>query len=97
MCLKLKFLSEVCNTSSASDGILASKPEFHFCRSDETTQGKPFNKGGERGGSGAGGGRYVKPRITCLVSMFAHLSFTYFLKNCSNHVYHPFTVALAWA
>lgn len=82
-----------------SDGVPASKLEFHLCRSDQTTQGKPFNKGGGRGGSGASGARYLKPRITVDMpfSVFAHFSSTYFWKNCGNPVHHSFTVALAWA
>jgi hypothetical protein len=88
----LSQVSETCNC--ASDGKL----EFHLCRSDQRTQGKPFNRGGERGGSGASGARYVKPRISSRLDSFVgmHISFSLICGRIivATLMHHSFTVAL---
>ena len=93
----LSQVSETCNC--VSDGIPASKLEFHLCRSDQTTQGKPFSRGGVRGGRGAGGARYVKPRINSRHASFVglHISFSLVCERIvvATLVHHSFTVALA--
>jgi hypothetical protein len=55
------FHSEVFETTNVFESITGSKVRFHPCRSEQGRPGKPFNKGGGRGGAhGDYNRRYVK-------------------------------------